>query len=220
MKKFSDPDAELTDHGGPLDTGLQNAKSNRCIMALDIAFNTKIFFYFCGGDYMAGIAMIDERDSLRIAQYEGSICESFSIFVDGLTFFGQSRRTKDAGYAKDLLRRARKCMRQLRIFSKTNPAVALSKFVLLEAENAATAKMNSVAEEKYDHAAGIAHRYCNSFELAFAKQVAGQHYQIDTEDNNRAISCFEDACAAYELWEGHAAVSHLKRKIASLRKSK
>jgi hypothetical protein len=219
MKKFSDPDADLTDHSGALDKGLRIAKSNKGIMALDVAFNAKIFLYCCAGDYKAGIEMIDERDSLRIAQYEGSILEAFSLFLDGLTLFGQSRRTRDATYARDLVKRARDCIRQLRAFAKKNPAVAMSKLVMLEAENAAILKLNAVAEEKYDHAAGIAHRYRNTFELAFAKQFAGEHYQNDLGDKDRAISCFEDACSAFERLEGHAAVSHLQRKIASLRQS-
>lgn len=188
-------------------------------MALDIAFNTKIFFYFCGGDFKSGVEMIDERDSLSTSRNQGFILESFSLFLDGLTFFGQSRRTNDAQYAKDLMRRARQCIRQLRCFAKMNPAVAMSKLVLLEAEHAAVAKRHSVAEEKYDHAAGIAQRYRNTLELALSKQVAGEHYAVDVVDKERAVACFEDACHEYEIWEGRAVISHLQRKIDTLKKS-
>lgn len=219
LKKFSDPDTDLTHHSGELDDGLTLARTNSCMMALDIAFNSKILFYFCGGDYKAGIAVINDRDSLRIAQYKGSILEGFSLFVDGLTFFGQSRRTKDSAHSRDLVRRAQNCIRQLRAYAKENPAVAMSKLVLLEAENAAIKKTFKAAEEKYDHAAGIAHRYRNMVEVAFAKHVAGEHYQNDVGDKGRAIACFEDACSSYETWEGRAAISHLQRKIVSLRKS-
>ena len=220
MKKLSDPETDLTDHSGALDDGLKQARSNSCIMALDIAFNSKIFLYFCGGDYSAGIGMINDRDSLRIAQYEGSILECFSLFVDGLTFFGESRRANDSAHSRDLVKRARNCIRQLRAFAAKNPAVAMSKLVLLEAENAAIKKAYAAAEEKYDHAAGIAHRHRNMFELAFAKFVAGEHYKNDIGDKGRAIACYEDACSSFERLEGRSVISHLQRKIVSLCESR
>lgn len=214
-----DPNTDLTDHSGVFDDGLRSAKANKCIMALDVALNSKIFFYVCAGDFKAAIHVIDERNSLNVSLHKGSILESWSLYVDGLSFFGLSRRTKDVVYARELVRRGRECVQRLRPYAARNPAVALSKLVLLEAENAAVGKSYSLAEEKYDHAAGIAQRYRNAHELAFAKNFAAEYYINDVGDANRALSCFEDACSAYEGLEWHAVISQIKRKIASLQQS-
>jgi len=216
---LSDSSTDLTDHSGALDDGLRSAKANNCVMTLDMAFTSKIFFCVCASDFKAAVAMIDERNSIHVIHPPGSILESFNLYVDGLAFFGHFRRTKDATNARDLLRRGRDCIRRLRPYATKNPPVALSKLLLLEAENASIEKSRTLAEKKYDHAAQTAQLYRNTFELAFAKQFAGEHFQNHVRDTNRAISCLKDSCSAYETLEWRAVISHLKRKLASLQQS-
>jgi len=218
MKVFSDPNGNLTEfactHDGHL--AWQECK-NTC--AKEIVYSAKIFFYFVSGKYESAVEMIDGRIANNASQPVGSIHEAFDLYVDGLALFAQARHTRSAADAKKQLKRARHCMQLLKALSRNNPSVSLGKYVLLEAENAAVMKNNVLAEEKYNHAASLASRHGSNFELAFAKQAAGEHFAFDLGDNDRAISCFEEACKAYELWEGKAAVSHLKRRIDFLQKS-
>ncbi len=216
MKLFSDPSGNLLDHASVGDGSFPESRNN---WAKQITYNAKIFFFFAAGDYQAAIEMIDGRIAHNASQHDGSIHESFDLYIDGLAFFAQARRTTNAQIAKKLLTRARCCMRQLKALSRSNPAVSLGKYILLEAENAAIMKKYSVAEEKYNHAASLASKYGSYFELAFAKQTAGEHFAWDLGDSDHAIACFEEACKAYEVWEGRAAVSHLQRRINLMRAS-
>ena len=216
MITFADPQGDMANHAGELDEGLALAKESKNNWALEIVYNTKLFFYFIICDYKSAIEMIDSRAS-NTSPNEWSIHGAFSLYVDGLVFFAEARRTGSPQYSKKLLRRARQCMRLLKPLTKSNPTVALGKLVLLEAENAAIMKRELLAEEKYDHAASLAVKYGSHLELAFSKQTAGEHFAGDLDDRPRAISCFEDACKAYAKWEGRAAVTHLQRKISLLK---
>lgn len=213
MKTFADPNGNLADHS-ELDEGLAAAQKSKNNWALEIVYNTKHFFYFTVGDYKSAIEMIDSRESHH---NEGSIHEAFGLYVDGLTYFAEARRTSNSQQAKKLLKKARNCLRLLKRLAKSNPTVALGKLVLLEAENAALMNRERLAEEKYNHAASLAAKYGSHFELAFAKQAAGEHFALDLNDKARAIECFEGACKEYEAWEGRAAVTHLKQKISQLK---
>jgi predicted ATPase len=217
MKTFSDANGSLTDHSGELEDGIIAAKKNKNTWALETVYNTKLFLSFVAGDFKSAIEMIDSRMS-HVSPHEGSIHEAFTLYVDGLVFFAEARRSINAQDTRKLLKRARLCIRLLKPLSRINPANTLGKLVLLEAEDAALMKKNVLAEEKYDHAASLASKSGSNFELAFAKQAAGQHFEFD-DDKSRAISSFEDACKAYEAWGGNAAVTHLKQRIVQLRTS-
>lgn len=218
MQTFANANGSLTDHTGELDSGLIAAKKNKNAWALEIIYNTKLFFYVVAGEFKSAIEMIDGRTS-HVSPHEGSVHEAFSLYVDGLAFFAEARSSSNAQDARKLLKRARHCIRLLKSLSRINPAVSLGKLVLLEAENAASMKKNVLAGEKYDHAASLASRYGSNFELAFSKQAAGRHFELDLQDRVRAISSFEGACKAYDAWGGNAAATLLKLKIVQLRKA-
>ena len=216
MLTFADANGSLTDHSGELNDGLEGAQRSNNVWALEIIFNTKIFFYVVSGEFKLATEMIDGRMS-HVSPHEGAIHQAFSYYVDGLAFFAEARIAPNAQDARKYLKRARHCLRLLKPLSRINPAVSLGKLVLLEAENAAIMKKNIVAQEKYDHAASLASKHDSNFELAFAKQAAGRHFELDLHDNCRAISSYEGACSAYKTWGGNAAVTHLQHKIAQLR---
>mmetsp|Transcript_98987 Transcript_98987/g.285667 ORF Transcript_98987/g.285667 Transcript_98987/m.285667 type:complete len:1117 (+) Transcript_98987:75-3425(+) len=219
FEKISDPSGDLTDHSEDFDRFLAAAISSKNRLALEVVINTKIYFFFVAGDYKSAIDLIAVRNFHSASKYRGSVFEVFSLLLDGLSFFSKARITNDVTSRKVLLRRARECMNHVKPLAKTNPEASLSKYILLQAENAASLDKMKLAEEKYDHAAGIASRYGSKMEIAFAKQAAGEFFATRIHDYERAIRCFEDACEAFQVWGAGAAVSNLVRRIDSLRKS-
>jgi hypothetical protein len=157
--------------------------------------------------------MIDNRVNIKM---QGSFHESFSIYLDGLSAFGAARRPEHAHQRRKLIKRAQTAIRFLKGFAKQNPACCLSKFILLEAENAALAKKYSLAEVKYEHAIALAKKYENSDEVSFCNKVAGEHFVIDRNNKKRGLEYFRAACKIFEESEGWAAVSLMKKKIAAL----
>jgi tetratricopeptide (TPR) repeat protein len=213
---FMDPNADLLDHSGGVDDGLESAKANQNAFACAMVYSIKVFLYFVAGDYDASIKALEDRYGC-LTRMEGSIHETFVLYLGGLIFFGVARRATNAQQKRKLLKRARRCMRLLKGLAKQNPASCLGKFVLLEAENASLAKKDAVAKEKYEHAIALAAKYGSYFELAFANQVAGEHY-THLNDIESGLTYFKEACKTYDDWGGLAAVTHLKKKIAAFEK--
>lgn len=221
LKKFADPDADLSDHSGELEQGLEDAIEKRNTFAAGIIYSTRVFFYFIVGDYGRCIEMMDGRLSW-LPRMDGSVHEGFAYFLEALSFFGTLRKktSTSAPNRRKFLKRARSNTRSLKCLSKQNPSCALAKFVLLDAENAALSKRYTIAGEKYDHAISMASKYKNYFELAYANQVAGRHYIIDRNDISTGIQYYNNAIDAYRTMGGHAAATFLTNQIRDLEGSR
>jgi tetratricopeptide (TPR) repeat protein len=215
IKLFAQPNGNLLDHSGALDDGLESALKSKNGLAISVVVTTKQFMYALAGDHDSALEMVDNRVKC-LSKMQGSIHESLSIYLDGLSAFGAARRPEHAHQRRKLIKRARTAIRFLKALAKQNPACCLSKYILLEAENAALAKKYSLAEDKYEHAIALAKKYENIDELSFCNRVAGEHFVIDRNNKERGVEYFRAACKIFEESEGWAAVSLMKKKIAAL----
>lgn len=196
-------------------TGIEKALKSHNPLELRLAYGTRLFLSVALQEYESGIEIIKKRDS-EIPTNEGCENNVFTRYVDALVYFANARRTSVSKERNRMLKRARACMRVVKPFTKCNPTVSLGKFVLLEAEDAASRNKSLLATEKYDHAIALAAKYGSYVELAFANQAAGEYYHLSPVGKDKAISSFEEALKAYEQWQALAAATCLRTKISML----
>lgn len=214
----SNPHANMLDHSGGIDDGMNDATANGNSYALSFIYCLKSFAAIMVEDHVACLEYGDKHMEL-IDRHTHTIHDAFWMFLDGLSAFARARHVGSKSEKQRLVKRGKNGIRSLKKLSKTCPTHSLSKFILLEAELEAVAGNHVMAEEKFSHALSLARKYENKYEQALCNQVAGNHYITDLNQVEEGIKHLRAAIDNFEAWGALATVTHLKGKIEKLETS-
>jgi hypothetical protein len=212
---LSTPHANMLDHSGGIDDGMNDAIATGNSYAAGIIYCIKCFTAIVAEDHVTCLEYTDKY----LESKPGSTYDALWMSFDGLSAFARARDVGSKSEKQRLIKRGKNRMRALKKLSKTCPAHSLSKFILLEAEHEAVAGNHVMAEQKFSHALSLARKYENSYEQALCNQVAGNHYITDLKQVEEGIEHLRAASNNFEAWGALAAVTRLKEKIEKLEKS-
>jgi hypothetical protein len=215
---LSTPHANMLDHSGGIDDGMNDAIATGNSYAAFIIYCIKCFTAIVAEDHVTCLDYVDKHVASKAGSRD-TIHDSVWMNIDGLAAFARARDVGSKSEKQRLIKRGKNRMRALKKLSKICPAYALSKFVLLEAEHEAVAGNHVMAEQKFSHALSLARKYENSYEQALCNQVAGNHYITDLNQVEEGIEHLRAASNNFEAWGALAAVTRLKEKIEKLEKS-
>jgi hypothetical protein len=215
LNLISNPYANMLDHSGDVDVGMNDAIANGNSYAVSFIYCIKSFTAMLVEDHVACLEFGDKHLEWT-DRHCHTIHDALWMFTDGLSAFARARDVGSKSEKQRLIQRGKNGMRALKKLSKNCPVHTLCKFILVEAEHEAVAGNHVMAEQKFSHAISLARKYKNMHELALCNQVAGNHYIRDVEQVEEGIKHLRAAIDNFEAWGALAAVTHLKAKIEKL----
>lgn len=216
FEDYNDPDGAFDGSCNYLVESTKEAIASGNGLNICVIYYTRIYAHFSLREYQKALELIDEKYSAR-PPIEGSILDSFGLYMEGLCAFACARREQGGSIRKSLMQRGRKVMKSLHKLALQNPDSCLGKVALLEAEYAALCKKDSMAKTKYSQAMALSVGHNNYFETIFSKQLAGMHYVVDLNDPRTGLQYLEESINACKEFGGHAAATHWKRIVREIK---
>jgi len=134
---------------------------------------------------------------------------SFTFFFDGMTAMAVARKRR---FKFNLIRRAERSLKVLKLLSAHSPLNFLGKMYLLEAEIVYTKGKRSDAYPLYTTAICVCKEAGLYIVTALAHERTGKFF-LDANDYTSAAPYLREALAVYEKWGAFAKVDHLRSEI-------
>lgn len=216
FEQYSNPDSVFDGSSDLFVEASKEALASGNTLNICVIYYSRIYCHFSMREYQKALELLDEKNASYPA-LNGSICDSFSFYMEGLCAFACARHEQNGSTRKSLIQRGRKVMKSLHKLAVQNPDTCLGRVTLLEAEYAALCKKGSVAKIKYSQAMALAVGHNKYFETVFSKQLAGMHYVVDLNDPRTGIPYLEESITVCKEFGGHAAAKHWEQLVVDIK---
>jgi hypothetical protein len=219
LEHYTNPDSFFDASSDFLVEASNEALASGNTLNICVIFYARIFYHFSMRKFQKALELLDEKNALYPSS-EGSMCDSFSLYMEGLCAFACVRQEKNGSTRKSLLQRGRKVTKSLHKLALQNPDTCLGKVTLLEAELAALCKKESVAKIKYSQAMALSVGHNNYIETIFSKQLAGMHYVVDLNDPRTGVPYLEESIKVCKEFGGHSAAKCWEQLVGHIKDRK
>ncbi|VEU41617.1 unnamed protein product [Pseudo-nitzschia multistriata] len=197
----SNPDEDLLNCLTPIEDGLKYALDTRSAFALTTMCNLKSFFLLMAGQFQLGLdATAFSKTVLNsiTMKTDQSILNGFLLYVQGLLTFGAARQQTNQTIRNKLIRRGKRTVNVMKVFTSKNPTRFGGQLALLEAEFAALSHNYTLAKQKYTEAIEFADAHERLVEVGLANFFKGLHLSNDMRNPTDGIVYFENAIRNYD----------------------